>query len=187
MGIGVIISPHDFKEPSRWYYRAQEVTKYEFGVIIYVIPSMSNFIKILTGIPELLNAHKWISQLKFELGSVRLMMRMSRRPCTMASSSLHITISSNRHVGIGECMGSYKVCVWSNHPWHSVHNKFHLHPYNQCLVIDCAQTDITAEVQVRWGLVGFGLWYACAEEHVKRRHHSTSRIQETVTVLVGVS
>jgi hypothetical protein len=60
---GVIINPpHEFKQPLRWQYRVLEVAKYEFGVIIYGITSIPNFMQILTNIIQLLNIHKWIPQ-----------------------------------------------------------------------------------------------------------------------------
>jgi hypothetical protein len=51
---GVInIPPHDFKQPSRWYYRLFFVTKYTFGAIIHGMKSIPNLVKILTEIIKL--------------------------------------------------------------------------------------------------------------------------------------
>jgi hypothetical protein len=40
----IIIPPHDFKPPSRWYYRVQEVQKCDFGVVTCGMTSKPNFI-----------------------------------------------------------------------------------------------------------------------------------------------
>jgi hypothetical protein len=60
---GVITPPHDFRQPSRWYYRVQKVAKYEFGEITYGITSIPNCMYILTDIIWLLNAYRRTSQL----------------------------------------------------------------------------------------------------------------------------
>jgi hypothetical protein len=96
----IIIPPHDFKHPPNWYYRAQLVTKYTFGIITYGMKSVPNFMKIRTEIIKILNAHKRVLHAKIKLGWVTLVMRMRRGPWVLASSSLHLTISSNYYVGI---------------------------------------------------------------------------------------
>jgi hypothetical protein len=85
MGNSDIISPHEFKHPSRWYYRVQEVAKHTFGVGTYGITSIPSFIKILTRIVQLSNAQKRMTQVKFKfgwvgLGLVRFVMRMRSGP-----------------------------------------------------------------------------------------------------------
>jgi hypothetical protein len=51
MGYGVIIiSPYEFKQPTRWYYRVQEVTKYEIGAVTCGFMSITNLINILADI-----------------------------------------------------------------------------------------------------------------------------------------
>jgi hypothetical protein len=45
MGNGVNIIPlHDFKQPSRWYQRVEEVKEYDFGAFTYGINSIPNVI-----------------------------------------------------------------------------------------------------------------------------------------------
>jgi hypothetical protein len=39
----IIIPPHEFKQPSRWYYRMWESILYEIGVLTYGITSTRNF------------------------------------------------------------------------------------------------------------------------------------------------
>jgi hypothetical protein len=68
MGNGVVIQPHDFKQPSRWKMRVWKVTTCESGAITYGIKSIQNFMKIHTEIIQLKNVHTWISQLKFNFG-----------------------------------------------------------------------------------------------------------------------
>jgi hypothetical protein len=102
---------------------------------------------------------------------------MRREPWVMASSSFHLTISSNRHVGI---IGSSKLQSMhlSNHVWHNVRTKFHENPYINYPVIKCARTDITGEVQVWLRSVRLvmrmrrGPWAMAS-------HHPTSRFQAT--------
>jgi hypothetical protein len=53
MGNGVIIPPHEFKQPSRWYNRVHEVTKYEFGVVTHGMTSITHFTEIHTDIIQL--------------------------------------------------------------------------------------------------------------------------------------
>jgi hypothetical protein len=58
MGNGVIIiPPHDFKQPSRWYYRVQKIKKHEFRVVTYGIKSIPNFINFRSAILFLSNPH----------------------------------------------------------------------------------------------------------------------------------
>jgi hypothetical protein len=65
---GNIIPPHDFEHPSDCHYRVSEVKKYLFGVVTHGITTIPNLIKILADIIQLLNAHRRMSQVKFELG-----------------------------------------------------------------------------------------------------------------------
>jgi hypothetical protein len=52
---GAII-PHDFKKPSRFYHRVQEVKMYEFGVITHGITSTTNLIYFRPGNLQLSNS-----------------------------------------------------------------------------------------------------------------------------------
>jgi hypothetical protein len=74
MDNGVIMPPHDFTQPSHWYYQVWKGTKYDFRRITYGITSMTNFIKNLKDIIQLLNAdaYKWVSQVKFKIRWVGL-------------------------------------------------------------------------------------------------------------------
>jgi hypothetical protein len=47
---GVIIPPHEFKQPSRWYYRVWEAGEYDIGEITCGIMSIPNFMLISTDI-----------------------------------------------------------------------------------------------------------------------------------------
>jgi hypothetical protein len=64
MGNGVIIPPHDFKQPSCWYYRLQEIKQYDFGVITNGITSIPNFINFRPAILHSKNAPKWVLVVK---------------------------------------------------------------------------------------------------------------------------
>jgi hypothetical protein len=55
---GVAIPPDDFKQPSRWYYRLQDVIYYDSGEVSYGITSMPNSMNVRQAIQKLLNSSK---------------------------------------------------------------------------------------------------------------------------------
>jgi hypothetical protein len=99
----IIILPHRFEHPLRWYYRAWEVTKCELGTVTYGIMSTPNLMKIR---PAILFIESVLTDTTCEgvgSGKVRILMGMRRGSWIMASSTFHLTTSSNCHVGITEC------------------------------------------------------------------------------------
>jgi hypothetical protein len=139
MGNGVIIPPHYFEQPSRWYHRVWEGTKYEFGEVTYDIMSILSFIKILAGIIQLLNAHKRITQAKFKLGWMWLSLCCA---CAGDHAQWRHDYSTSRFQAtvtlVLQSVVSYKVCVCSNLLWHKVRTEFHENPNRNYLVIACA-------------------------------------------------
>jgi hypothetical protein len=55
MGNDVIVPPHDFEHPSRWYYGVQEIKKYIFGADSSGITPIANFMEIRLTILSLLH------------------------------------------------------------------------------------------------------------------------------------
>jgi hypothetical protein len=49
----IILPPHQSEHPSNWYYRVQEIKKYEFGLASNGIIFMPNLIKIRSAVPVL--------------------------------------------------------------------------------------------------------------------------------------
>jgi hypothetical protein len=81
------------------HWRVWDVNKYAFGGITYGTKSAKfhwNRHRNYLGT----KCAQTISQSKFKLGWVKLVMRMRRGSWVMASSSFHLTNSSNRQVGI---------------------------------------------------------------------------------------
>jgi hypothetical protein len=51
MGFGIlIVPPHDFQHPSRWYCQGKEIKKCEFGVFSNSITSIQNSMKVCPAI-----------------------------------------------------------------------------------------------------------------------------------------
>jgi hypothetical protein len=79
-------------------------------------------------------------------------MRMRKTSWIMASPPPHFTISSNRHVDITGCSNLQSMRMEKSPT--SIQNFIKIH--RNYLVIKCAQTDNTGEVQVWLGWVGLG-------------------------------
>jgi hypothetical protein len=110
-GSWVMTSTSNFKQPSRWYYRVQYVTKYAFGEIIYGMKSIPNFMKNYRVIkcPQ--------TDITAE-GQVRLVMHMRRRSWVMASSSSYLirfsllNLKRTEHRKTTDC-GKLQKCLYA--------------------------------------------------------------------------
>jgi hypothetical protein len=73
----------------------------------------------------------------------------------VASSTFHLTTSSNRHVGITECR-KLKCRIWRSDLWHNVHTIFHEYPPSHFLVIKYVQTGhCVLDVGLDWVRLGY--------------------------------
>jgi hypothetical protein len=71
-----IIPPHAFKQPSRKYYRVQELKNYECAVLTNGVTSITDFMKILTHIIRFYeNPYTYYPFIKFLLTDI--MMKVS--------------------------------------------------------------------------------------------------------------
>jgi hypothetical protein len=131
--------------------------------VTYGITSIPNIKNFRLFILYLLNTYERASYLKkvdlgwlgyVRLGYVRLGMRMRRRSRIMASSTFHLTISSNHVLGITECI-KLRSRIQKRGLRHNIHIKYQEFLPIHSVVIKYIRTGITSE-EVGLGLVGLG-------------------------------
>jgi hypothetical protein len=144
VGNGVMsIPPHDLEQPYRWYFRVYGVNNQNLKKW-HGITSVPNIMNFRPAILWLSNT-KYFSEGSVWLGYVRLGMRMRRWLWIVASSTFHLTTSSNCNVGVTEC-SKLKCIIFGSGLRRNVHTEIHKYTSNHSLVIKCLQTDIISEV-----------------------------------------